>query len=275
MSHLNFRNINRLIRRYKNGQDSLREFFLRGFFLPNRIRYKESDIFWKNWNCLIVLDACRYDYFKRFSTFNGELEEVYSCGTHTVEWLLSNFSNEKKYDLIYVSGNPRISPLELKERFGTSEKFFKLVNVWDFGWDGELGTVHPKEVVKSALEQSREYPEKRKIIHFVQPHSPFIGEPNLILDEYKEGRTEGFINWRDLVKSGKISLNKVKESYIGNLKLVLRHVEDLIKELNGEVVITADHGEAFGEYGIFSHPPAMYIPELLRVPWFRVDNDIH
>ena len=36
-------------------------------------------------------------------------------------------------------------------------------------------------------------------------------------------------------------------------------------------VITADHGEAFGECGIFGHPPGLLLPELIEVPYLTIE----
>ncbi|MDY6765904.1 MAG: hypothetical protein SVW77_00905 [Candidatus Nanohaloarchaea archaeon] len=60
--------------------------------------------------------------------------------------------------------------------------------------------------------------------------------------------------------------------YEANLRLVLEHVQDLVPELDGEVVVTADHGEAFGEEGVWEHHVETHIPALMEVPWFEVDG---
>lgn len=38
--------------------------------------------------------------------------------------------------------------------------------------------------------------------------------------------------------------------YTDNLKIVLKAVSQLLQEIEGNIVITADHGEAFGEQGV-------------------------
>ncbi len=53
----------------------------------------------------------------------------------------------------------------------------------------------------------------------------------------------------------------------------MKHVSKLIKELDGTTIITADHGEAFGEQGIWGHPMETHIPVLIEVPWFIVDKN--
>ena len=37
-----------------------------------------------------------------------------------------------------------------------------------------------------------------------------------------------------------------------------------------EVAITADHGNAFGEYTIYGHPEGMLLPCIKQVPWVMI-----
>lgn len=51
-------------------------------------------------------------------------------------------------------------------------------------------------------------------------------------------------------------------------------MEDLLESIDADkVVITADHGEAFGEYNIHRHPLGIPIPELRRVPWVETSAE--
>ncbi|KXA93239.1 hypothetical protein AKJ64_01105 [candidate division MSBL1 archaeon SCGC-AAA259E17] len=47
----------------------------------------------KDWNCLIILDACRYDFFEsNYDEYlNGKLRKVISEGTNTSQWLKRTF----------------------------------------------------------------------------------------------------------------------------------------------------------------------------------------
>jgi glucan phosphoethanolaminetransferase (alkaline phosphatase superfamily) len=53
---------------------------------------------------------------------------------------------------------------------------------------------------------------------------------------------------------------------------VLQSVADLVPELDGRVVVTADHGEAFGEEGVWEHHIETHIPPLVEVPWLEVET---
>jgi len=57
----------------------------------------------ENWNYLIILDACRYDYFEKLhrNYFSGVLEKKISLGSGTSEWLRKNFTSYYP-DTIYI-----------------------------------------------------------------------------------------------------------------------------------------------------------------------------
>lgn len=62
-------------------------------------------------------------------------------------------------------------------------------------------------------------------------------------------------------------------AYIENLQLTLPHVERLCDELPGKTVVTSDHGNAFGEWGVYGHPHNRYLDCLINVPWLEFDGD--
>jgi hypothetical protein len=41
----------------------------------------------------------------------------------------------------------------------------------------------------------------------------------------------------------------------------------LLENVDGRVAITADHGNLFGEWGLYGHPMHTPVPALLAVPW--------
>ena len=73
----------------------------------------------------------------------------------------------------------------------------------------------------------------------------------------------------DLVKNG--TRDAAMALYEENLRIALESVADLIPELDGTVIVTADHGEAFGEEGVWEHHIETYIPALMEVPWLEVE----
>jgi glucan phosphoethanolaminetransferase (alkaline phosphatase superfamily) len=104
------------------------------------------------------------------------------------------------------------------------------------------------------------------IVHYMMPHSPFVTNKLNIPDSerWKPGS-----HWMAL-KRGETSLKYVHEAYLDSIRTVLGHVKTLLSNVDAEkVVISADHGEAFGEYGFYNHPYGLPLPEVRKVPWIE------
>lgn len=63
----------------------------------------------------------------------------------------------------------------------------------------------------------------------------------------------------------------LKQYHEENLRLALKAVADLVTDLDGRVIVTSDHGEAFGEQGVWEHHIETHIPPLVEVPWLVVE----
>lgn len=248
-----------------------------GIFSKNSGKY----IYDLEWDTIVILDACRYDIFEevitKFKGINGKLTHIESRGSHTYDWIKNNFSHKEKYnDLVVVAGNPHYSNIILKRMLGKNP-FFHVEQVWQYDWDEMLETVHPAKVTDAAINMRKKYPNKRMIIHYMQPHHPFIttklgcdsklagaaNEKNIIM-----GSSDRTI-WEEVV-DGSITVEEVKSAQKEDLKLVLKEIKRLIPNLNGKVVISADHGDCYGEYGLYAHPGGCRIAPLIKVPWFEV-----
>ena len=133
-----------------------------------------------DWDYLIILDACRYDYFEKVYSeyFQGNVKKVLSPGNWTLEWLNNIFSSYYK-DIIYISANPYINSKISVGKGGLGydarKHFYKIVDVWDFGWDESLTTTPPKEVNETFFKYFGKYKNYKYIIHYMQPHAPYIG----------------------------------------------------------------------------------------------------
>lgn len=137
----------------------------------NHSRYNPLD---EDWDFLIILDACRYDYFKeiyRDYLPAGKFEKVLSPASHTDEWVKKVFSDIYD-DIVYISANPFINSKGIKGF--NPKKFFKVIDVWYDGWDENCNTVPPDKVNEATLNAVRKYINKRFIIHYMQPHAPYL-----------------------------------------------------------------------------------------------------
>lgn len=253
------------------------------------------------WDYLIILDDCRYDFFEEISSeyFSGSLKKVESEGSETIEWLKKTFPDT--YDITYISGNPFVNSKGVEaEGYNATDHFKKIVDVWDFGWDDNKGTVPPEEMVTASLNE--EMDTQKCIIHFIQPHRPFLSEEDphslglrkKIQERTWKTRLRGwlsnklssiigkektrYISWlifgTDFRAYEKIlsewGAKKILNLYEDNLKKALESVSFLVKNLNGRIIITADHGESFGEEGIWGHPRNSKNPSLINVPWLEI-----
>lgn len=219
----------------------------------------------QDWDNLVILDACRYDVFKQVNSMEGKLTMVKSRGSHTGEFMRQNFGDDTFPDTVYVSANP--NPAEV------GAAFHAIIPLWEEGWDEDLQTVLPDTVTKTALEAADKHPNKRLIIHFLQPHYPWIGpEGRRYMEKYGyRPQTQPDNVWMRL-RRGEVPKDEVWEMYKENLEVTLPYIESLTKRLTGKTVVTADHGNAFGEWDVYGHPAATYIEPLIRVPWFVIPN---
>jgi len=236
------------------------------------------DIFAEDWDTLIILDACRYDMFERIVDLRGQLESRISRGSATAEFLVANFDGRELLDTVYVTANPQF----YRNRHRIDTDLHAVIDVWDDeGWDDQYGTVLPETVADTALDAAEEFPNKRHIVHFMQPHYPFLTDETEFDKGHLEGEeTEAGNVWTQLME-GRLNVDAgtVESHYNENLQRVLPSVERLTSELSGKTVITADHGNMLGERAWpvpireWGHPRGIYTPELVKVPWLVVAGE--
>ncbi|MFC7071961.1 hypothetical protein ACFQJ7_03615 [Halovenus rubra] len=202
----------------------------------------------------------------------GKLESRISKGGQSLEFLEENFDSGPYNDVVYVSANPYTGKIDTE--------FFELINVWDSGWNSKYQTVLPETVTQAAIEAHEKYPNKRLIVHYMQPHLPFIGEQGM---EYRrtyglddpEGDTSLSVGPALHYGLTDITTEEAWNGYIENLSIVLDSVAELLDAVDGKSVLTADHGELFGEWigpvptPMYGHTPEIRKEELVKVPWFK------
>ncbi|WP_458186856.1 hypothetical protein [Haladaptatus sp. NG-WS-4] len=237
------------------------------------------DVMAEDWDNLVILDACRYDMFATRATLGDRVTSKLSPGSESWEFMQESFVGREFHDTVYVTSNPHAYKLP----DGT---FHAVVNLLDGHWNEDLRTVTPETMVEQTLAAFEEYPDKRIITHFMQPHYPFIGERGRKLkhsgiemqldDDERSGEPHP---WFGLFNGRTENESEIIEAYVENLDEVLPHVERLVGELTGKTVITADHGNLIGErtYPIplktYGHPGGLHKRELIEVPWAEIDSD--
>lgn len=237
----------------------------------NTGRYNDdgTDIFEEDWDNLIVLDACRYDEFAARSDLPGRLEKRRSVASMTHEWVRANFANKQLYDTVYVSASGQF--LHDKDTHcGEVHQFIGLIDETHRHGSGEGKFCPPEIVTDAAIEAATDYPNKRLLVHYLQPHNPYLG-PSGKDFEYHSSLDK-------TVKRSPITEETLRAAYRENLDMVLEEVERLFEELRGKTVVTSDHGELLGEREFpipvkrYGHPAGIYMDELVEVPWLEYQN---
>ncbi len=239
-------------------------------------------IYSRDWDILIILDACRYDAYINSSAYKlgGDITFSWSPASITPHWVMRTWLDGDWRDVVYISANVFINKsLGAKKHlhrlfiYDLKDKFLDIIEVWRKGTDKRLHTVPPWNVYRAyrttrlkmklrGLELGRDY---KMVIHFMQPHTPFITQERLNqliykLDEeiMKTGIQLGFeyLYIPYLRKHlRKDVVDKILwKGYQENLEIALLYVKKIVKENKGKnIVITSDHGEMMGEYNLYFH----------------------
>jgi hypothetical protein len=252
----------------------------------------------EDWDNLLILDAARFDFFfealseqARDPDAAGDLdvraaisriEKRISRGSATPQFLRENFADSYHPEIVYVTANPMVNTT-------VPNSFSEVISVWRSAWDESEGTVLPSDVRRAAIDAAEKHPHKRLIVHFMQPHWPFIGydrERDLvdfttaIADPaLSHPRDESDASIWDLLRAGAVDPEKAWVAYRENHREPLADALKLIEDLDGRSVITSDHGNALGERAwpfdmkVYGHPPKIRLPSLVEVPWLTFEAE--
>lgn len=237
-----------------------------------KINYGE-DPFGEDWDILVLLDGCRFDLFTEFASNHpiydrfSEVNSRFSCASSSPEWI----------NKVYGSGpNHVLSDIHLVSANGWEEKeidlgiFGEVTPVWRHNPDA-APTITPDIVTDAAIHSYHNTNYSQMIVHYMQPHAPFLGVPGKYnsINEYPgQGKSQNV--WEGL-RSGKFDIDEVWQDYGENLLIALDEVDRLINNVEGDVVISADHANSIGELGVYGHPKYSIAPSVKRVPWVKLD----
>jgi len=235
--------------------------------LGRRVNYGRR-IYDYDWDLLVVLDACRADLmFEVVEEFDFlERRAGYSCASASGEWHLKNFTDEYRDEMARTA---LVSANLYTDMHVDPDHFLFLDEVWRDEFDSDEGTILPETVVDRTISVCRDLDPDRTISHFMQPHYPFVTYDK----DFGEGIAKNYDHrpWNnvwELYQIGEASYEDVWEGYRENLRYVLKNVQVLLENVDAEkVIITSDHGNLLGEFGLYDHPQYVPIPSLKRVPW--------
>ena len=222
-----------------------------------------KNIYSEDWDVLLILDACRWDMYRDLI---GEGHPVWSVGSSSDEWMDHTFTEEYA-DAIsrtaYVTGNPFSENLDAAD-------FAALDEVWKNHWDSNEGTIMPRPITDRVLSHHRSGTD-RVIGHYMQPHHPFIASENtgdrMGWNDMEVGEDVEYSLWDQFMYGLRDDIDEIWDAYQENLRFIYEEVNLLLENIDGKVVITADHGNAVGEFGIWGHKPGFLHPKMRYVPW--------
>jgi len=254
-----------------------------------------------DWDVLLVIDAVRFDYFKRYYEEHlpkGELQKCNSSTTFTFGWIMDTFG--EKFDATFVCTEPvkdSIHDISNKMKHGNTidvRKYFRnVINLYEYEWK-EPGLIYPEPVFNMVIDLLNAG-EKRIVAKFIQVHDPYI--------YWLRKGVEGYRRYHQIIKGNfrKIlyeimsdemywtildKLNFPPENYLnylwlkkGRSGIIEGYCHDLIMMMEmckgvmeqypeKKFVITSDHGERLGESNRYSHG-GRRTKIIKEVPWFE------
>ena len=229
-----------------------------------------TNVYERDWDTLVILDACRVDLMCEVAdgySFVGDVESFESVGSMSEEWMRKTFIEEYAAEMdrtAYVTANVFTQDTVNETQFHTLDE------VWRYAWDDETGTIPPRPVTDRAIDTTRNGDHDRLIVHYMQPHHPFVGEERVDTVEADPFGREGGTTAVDALRRGEVSHEAFWRAYRSNLEAVLDDVSLLLDNHDAEnVVLTSDHGDAVGEWGIYDHPAGCLHPVVKNVPWIE------
>jgi len=248
----------------------------------------------REWDLLVILDTCRVDALRSVApeySYLGSVDRIWSLGGTSPEWIAHTFDARYRDELretAYLCANPHGGTV-LDDRGYVPGKHGQAVKrlyrygrwnpveaddvglfdrIWAYDHDTVGDTriktqeVAPKRYVTDrAIKVGRDYDFNRMILHYMQPHYPYVA--NAIADDREVQTHEE--RPRRIRSEGK---EPVWSAYVDHLRYVLDELELLFVNIDADtVVISSDHGDCFGERGIYGHDPGRFHPAVRFVPW--------
>ncbi len=216
------------------------ELYLGGLRRALSVTYDPEYVWDRDWDVLLILDACRTDLMLEVADDYDYIDgvgEFTTAASSTTGWTEANFDDRFETEMAttgYVTGNPNSVNIGDHEFPDTCEcgadvtpnsderhqsgrytcgscetvidgdrrhPFGEFVEAWRYNWDNDVGTIHPESVTSHAIEMIRETDLDRYIVHYNQPHQPFVdddlGEQTRIAAEGAEKEGGGSNIWQN------------------------------------------------------------------------------
>jgi len=254
-----------------------------GWAQVNRHWTPGFNIYNSDWDICIVLDSARADDFAELAPESWTVKSKRSVGSVTTEWLTNTFNRKHQSHIkntTLVSASPHTQTVFDDRHWLTDQSASPIsypnnpaVDKHDFAavyelWQSHAGNdgVVPPETMRDATAAAYEKHDGRVVAHWMQPHEPFIASEAKLT-----GGTALDKNVWSGLSNGSLDLETVRQSYRANLKYAIDCVAEMLELVDATVMVTADHGNAFGKYGIYGHPFMWPERAVRSVPWVKLD----
>lgn len=228
-----------------------------------------------DWDLLVVLDTCRADALQEvaheYDWLPDEIPATRSCSSWSKDWMVKSFTDEWADEMArtaHVSWNP------FTDHVLDPDDWLLLDQVWKSTWNEDRGFLPPRPVTENAIAAHREHQPERMIVHYQQPHAPYrtIETEPIQREQLGEIDAGRHTVWdRILDPADPLTRDDAWDGMIDNLRWALDEVELLLENVDApDVLLTADHGEGFGEWMVWGHGPGMPFPKLITVPGVRL-----
>lgn len=244
-----------------------------------------ANIFDEEWDVLIALDACRVDALREVAPEYDFIQGVaskWSVGSASLEWYCKTFTEpyaDEIAETVLLTSNPQLKyamegrrpPITYAMPFdfgdwqtvGT-DQFQSIRRVYEHEYDDLYWTTPPDIVTDHAIDVARQAEYDRLVIHYYQPHKPYIASAYPEKRQLTANEAEPY----EAVNEGEKTHEEIRDMYLDNLRLALNAIGRLLENMDAEtVVLTADHAELFGELGVYGHREGVPHPNLKKVPW--------
>lgn len=143
----------------------------------------------KDWDVLIILDACRYDIFSDvYKKVFGDIGRLYKVKTEsnwTFGWFVDTFYNMPKMnDVTFISASPSVNSDNVKIydrkkesiygniKFNAKEYFKKVIDISQTKFDKEYGFVFPEDVTDTIINNIKV--NGKMMCKYFQVHDPYL-----------------------------------------------------------------------------------------------------
>ena len=157
-----------------------------------------TNVYDRDWDLLILLDACRIDALRHVaSDFDvlpaaSDIDSMWSLGSASAEWFSKTFTadyTDEIAETIYLSANPysvkifdngfcappNAAPFGFPKRNTVKSSDFKQIyNLTRTHCDERYNVVLPVDLTDAAIQVGRNTDAHRYIVHYMQPHVPYL-----------------------------------------------------------------------------------------------------